>query len=126
MRRVVFNGKFRAGGLNGVHRVAARLIAEVDDLLATAPAPDDPPCALIVPKGCADGPPLTAIQVIEDDQPASQAWEQLRLPRLAACSSISPISRLSRTGPSSPCCTMRSSSGRTAPTPGASAWDTGC
>lgn len=84
MRRVVFNGKFRAGGLNGVHRVAARLIAEVDDLLATAPAPDDPPCALIVPKGCAEGPPLSAIQVIEDDQPASQAWEQLRLPRLAA------------------------------------------
>ncbi len=84
MRRVVFNGKFRAGGLNGVHRVAARLIAEVDDLLATAPAPDDPPCALIVPRGCAEGLPLAAIQLIEDDQPASQSWEQLRLPRLAA------------------------------------------
>lgn len=84
MRRVVFNGKFRAGALNGVHRVAARLIAEVDDLLAIAPEPDDPPCALIVPKGCANGPPLSAIQVIEDDQPASQAWEQLRLPWLAA------------------------------------------
>lgn len=84
MRRVVFNGKFRAGGLNGVHRVAARLITEVDELLASDPAPDDPPCALIVPKGCADGLPLAAIAVIEDDQPASQAWEQLRLPRLAA------------------------------------------
>lgn len=84
MRRVVFNGKFRAGGVGGVHRVAARLIAEVDDLLAAAPAPDDPPCALIVPRGCADGLPLSAIQVIEDDRPASQAWEQLRLPRLAA------------------------------------------
>ncbi|WP_421848362.1 glycosyltransferase family 4 protein [Novosphingobium sp.] len=84
MRRVVFNGKFRAGGLNGVHRVAARLIAEVDDLLATAPAPDDPPCALIVPKGCAEGLRLAAIQLIEDDHPASQGWEQLRLPRLAA------------------------------------------
>lgn len=84
MRRVVFNGKFRAGGLNGVHRVAARLIAEVDDLLATAPAPDDPPCALIVPRGCAEGLPLAAIQLIEDDHPASQSWEQLRLPRLAA------------------------------------------
>lgn len=84
MRRVVFNGKFRAGGLNGVHRVAARLIAEVDALLASDPAPDDPPCALIVPKGCANGPPLCAIEVIEDDRPASQVWEQLRLPRLAA------------------------------------------
>lgn len=84
MRRVLFNGKFRAGGLNGVHRVAARLIAEVDDLLANAPAPDDPLCALIVPKGCAEGPPLAAIQLIEDDQPASQSWEQLRLPKLAA------------------------------------------
>lgn len=89
MRRVVFNGKFRAGGLNGVHRVAARLIAEVDALLAAAPAPDDPAqghlsCALIVPKGCAGGPPLSAIQLIEDDRPASQSWEQVRLPRLAA------------------------------------------
>ena len=89
MRRIVFNGKFRAGGLNGVHRVAARLIAEVDALLAAAPAPDDPAqshlsCALIVPKGCAGGLPLSAIQLIEDDRPASQSWEQLRLPRLAA------------------------------------------
>ncbi|KUR70385.1 hypothetical protein AQZ52_16260 [Novosphingobium fuchskuhlense] len=84
MRRVVFNGKFRAGGLNGVHRVAARLITEVDELLAAAPSPDDPPCALIVPRGCADGLPLRAIQLIEDDRPASQGWEQFRLPRLAA------------------------------------------
>lgn len=84
MRRVVFNGKFRAGGGGGVHRVAARLIAEVDAILAADPAPDDPPCALIVPRGCAGGLRLAAIQLIEDDRPASQVWEQVRLPRLAA------------------------------------------
>ncbi|MFM9936642.1 MAG: glycosyltransferase family 4 protein [Novosphingobium sp.] len=84
LRRVVFNGKFRAGGLNGVHRVAARLIQEVDSLLAQRPCSGDPPFTLIVPQGCAGGLDLAAIQVIEDDQPVSQGWEQWRLPRLAA------------------------------------------
>jgi len=84
LRRVVFNGKYRAGGLNGVHRVAARLIAEVDSLLVQRPCGGDPPFSLIVPQGCAAGLDLAAIQVIEDDRPASQTWEQLRLPRLAA------------------------------------------
>ncbi len=84
LRRVVFNGKFRAGGLNGVHRVAARLIAEVDSLLTQRPCSGDPPFALIVPKGCAGGLDLASIEVIEDDRPASQTWEQLRLPQLAA------------------------------------------
>jgi glycosyltransferase involved in cell wall biosynthesis len=84
LRRVVFNGKFRAGGLNGVHRVATRLIAEVDALLAHAPSGGDPPFALIVPQGCAAGLDLAAIDLIEDDEPASQAWEHWRLPKLAA------------------------------------------
>ena len=84
MRRVVFNGKYRAGGMGGVHRVAARLIQEVDALLAHRPCAGDPPFVLVVPRGCASGLDLAAIQVIEDDQPASQKWEQWRLPRLAA------------------------------------------
>ena len=84
LRRVVFNGKFRAGGLGGVHRVAARLIREVDAVLAYRNCSGDPPFALVVPRGCAGGLDLAAIQVIEDDRPASQAWEQWRLPRLAA------------------------------------------
>jgi len=84
LRRVIFNGKFRAGGLGGVHRVAARLIQEVDALLADRPGGGLPPFALIVPKGCAEGLDLAAIQVIEDDQPATQSWEQWRLPQLAA------------------------------------------
>lgn len=83
-RRVIFNGKYRAGGLNGVHRVAARLIQEVDGLLGQRLCAGDPSFALIVPQGCAAGLDLAAIRVVEDDQPASQMWEQWRLPQLAA------------------------------------------
>lgn len=83
-RRVIFNGKYRAGGLNGVHRVAARLIQEVDGLLGQRLCAGDPSFALIVPQGCAAGLDLAAIRVVEDDQPASQMWEQWCLPQLAA------------------------------------------
>jgi len=84
MRRVVFNGKFLAGGMNGVHRVAARLLREVDALLVERPGDDDPACTLIVPRGCAGKIALNAVATLEDDRLAGQAWEQLRLPRLAA------------------------------------------
>jgi len=39
MKRVVFNGKFYAGALNGVHRVADRLVRKVD-----VPAAKHMPC----------------------------------------------------------------------------------
>lgn len=84
MRRVVFNGKFLAGGMNGVHRVAARLLREVDALLVERPGADDPACTLIVPQGCAEKIALSSVAIVEDDRPAGQAWEQLRLPRLAS------------------------------------------
>ena len=83
MRRVVFNGKFTAGALNGVHRVSARLIQEVDALLAQAAEPDDPSFSLVVPRGGGDKMRLGIVSVFEDDQPASQKWEQWRLPELA-------------------------------------------
>lgn len=83
MRRVVFNGKFTAGALNGVHRVSARLIQEVDALLAQAAEPDDPSFSLVVPRGGGDKLRLGVVSVFEDDQPASQKWEQWRLPELA-------------------------------------------
>lgn len=94
MRRVVFNGKFLAGGMNGVHRVAARLLREVDALLVERPGGDDPSCTLIVPRGCAGRIALDSVAVVEDDRPAGQAWEQLRLPRLAAGSLLVNLANL--------------------------------
>lgn len=83
MRAIAFNGKFRAGRHNGVSRVAERLIREVDTLLAAMPAAARPPVHVIVPANCPPLAPLRVIGVETDSRPASQAWEQCRLPRLA-------------------------------------------
>lgn len=83
MKPICFNGKFYAGGLNGVHRVADRLIREVDRRLS-AMAPDQRPRAKLLCTNRADwAPELEAIQVVRDAAAPSQLWEQTRLPRLA-------------------------------------------
>lgn len=84
MRPIYFNGKFYAGGLNGVHRVADRLIREFDAQLAALP-PDERPHASVICTRKADWvPTLQAIEVLRDNAAPSQLWEQWRLPRLAA------------------------------------------
>jgi glycosyltransferase involved in cell wall biosynthesis len=83
MRPVYFNGKFYAGRLNGVHRVADRLIREVDSLLAARDPADRPPVTLLCASRAEWTPRLEAIGIVRDRAPPSQRWEQLRLPRLA-------------------------------------------
>jgi glycosyltransferase involved in cell wall biosynthesis len=82
MRAIAFNGKFRAGKHNGVWRVADRLIAEVDDLLAAMPLADRPDVRLVMPAGCSSAPTYRVIAIQQDDRPASPSWEQRRLPWL--------------------------------------------
>lgn len=84
MLPVYFNGKFYAGGLNGVHRVADRLIREYDALLAAQDPAARPPVRLLVPRRRKWEPALSAIELVEEDGADSQKWEQLRLPRLAS------------------------------------------
>jgi glycosyltransferase involved in cell wall biosynthesis len=80
MKRIYFNGKFYAGQLNGVHRVADRLIREVDALLlARAPA-ERPKATLLLPARRSWEPELAAIEKVEERFGHSQAWEQLVLP----------------------------------------------
>ena len=83
LRRIVFNGKFYSGALNGVHRVADRLIGEVDRLLTAMPDADRPQAEIHVPLDRAWSPKVETIKLIEHPGAASQRWEQLRLPRLA-------------------------------------------
>lgn len=83
MRPIVFNGKFYAGGLNGVHRVADRLIHECDALLAATPAAMRPRARLLLPAERHWHPKLQAIDVAPVTGGGSQTWEQLALPRVA-------------------------------------------
>jgi glycosyltransferase involved in cell wall biosynthesis len=80
VRPLYINGKFYAGGLNGVHRVADRLIRELDARLMDLPAGQRPAATLFVPKRRRWGPDLQAIRVVEEKRGHSQLWEQLILP----------------------------------------------
>jgi glycosyltransferase involved in cell wall biosynthesis len=83
MRPIYFNGKFYAGGLNGVHRVADRLIREVDRQLAALDPADRPRAALVCTSRADWTPRLETIDIVRDAAAPSQRWEQLSLPRLA-------------------------------------------
>jgi glycosyltransferase involved in cell wall biosynthesis len=80
MRPIYFNGKFYAAGLNGVHRVADRLIREVDAILASLEPGMRPPTRLILPTKRNWTPSLSTIELVEDDRATSQVWEQFVLP----------------------------------------------
>jgi glycosyltransferase involved in cell wall biosynthesis len=83
-RALYFNGKFYAAGINGVHRVADRLIREVDRLLGETPPPERPPGAfLLLPERRRWAPQLKHIQLVYEPRGHSQVWEQLILPRRA-------------------------------------------
>ncbi|WAJ29170.1 glycosyltransferase family 4 protein [Antarcticirhabdus aurantiaca] len=83
MRPIVFNGKFYGAGLNGVHRVADRMIREVDALLAATDPASRPAASLILPTRRDWTPELTTIRLEEDPKATSQVWEQFTLPRRA-------------------------------------------
>jgi glycosyltransferase involved in cell wall biosynthesis len=84
MRPIYFNGKFYAGGLNGVHRVADRLIREVDARLAELPEAERPVARLLLPSQRHWEPDLQTVEKVDQPKGHSQAWEQIDLPRRAA------------------------------------------
>jgi len=85
IRPIYFNGKFYAGVLNGVHRVADRLIREVDRRLAEMPAGERPEATLLLPSNRQWEPKLKTIKMVEEARGHTQLWEQFILPRRASC-----------------------------------------
>ena len=80
---IYFNGKFYAGGMNGVHRVADRLIREVDALLMAMAPQTRPRAHLLIPVRRQWQPALHAITLVEEAGAHTQRWEQMVLPRRA-------------------------------------------
>ncbi len=79
-RPIVFNGKFYSGTLNGVHRVADRLIREVDRLLGELPPARRTDARLFLPKRRSWTPELHSIALVEQTLGHTQLWEQCVLP----------------------------------------------
>ncbi|MCJ2188389.1 glycosyltransferase family 4 protein [Novosphingobium beihaiensis] len=76
---IYFNGKFYSGGLNGVHRVADRLIRECDRELARLPE-DERPDAFLMTSGKADWVPDLQVIKRRNYTRTDQIWEQFVLP----------------------------------------------
>lgn len=79
-RAIAFNGKFYSGGLNGVHRVADRLIREVDRQVHELPEGERPLLRLLLPRERSWTPDLRATRFDEQRLGHTQWWEQGLLP----------------------------------------------
>ena len=81
---IYFNGKFYAGKHNGVHRVADRLVREVDQLAAEEWGDRKWDLRLLIPKRRRFSPEVSTVRVIEQDVGHTQLWEQGILPFVAS------------------------------------------
>ena len=80
---IIFNGKFYSGVLNGVHRVADRLITQVDRLVTALPPSERPDIRIYLPTRRTWSPTVKSIRMIEHRMAHGQLWEQFALPWLA-------------------------------------------
>lgn len=81
--RLFLNGKFYAGATNGVHRVADRLLRELDRLAAAGDEPAGWDMRLLLPERPNWAPEFTQIERVPQHLGHTQRWEQLVLPFIA-------------------------------------------
>jgi glycosyltransferase involved in cell wall biosynthesis len=78
--KLFINGKFYSGATNGVHRVADRLLRELDRLACEGGAPSRWDMRLLVPTVKNWAPAFAAVRVVPQSYGHSQFWEQALLP----------------------------------------------
>jgi glycosyltransferase involved in cell wall biosynthesis len=81
VRPIYFNGKFYGAELNGVHRVADRLIRECDALLNESAPADRPDMRIVLPSRRTWNPAVESMHLVEQSGRTGQFWEQILLPR---------------------------------------------
>lgn len=81
--RLFLNGKFYAGATNGVHRVADRLLRELDALATAGEAPARWDMRLLLPTARNWAPSFDAIVAVPQRRGHTQGWEQAILPVVA-------------------------------------------
>lgn len=81
--RLFLNGKFYSGATNGVHRVADRLLRELDRRAASGGPPAGWDMRLLLPAVRNWAPTFAAISVLPQRWGHTQAWEQAVLPHVA-------------------------------------------
>ncbi len=92
--RLFLNGKFYGGAMNGVHRVADRLLRELDALAVRGGGPDRWDMRLLLPDRGDWAPPFQAIVRVPQRLGHTQYWEQMLLPRAARGGALASFANL--------------------------------
>jgi glycosyltransferase involved in cell wall biosynthesis len=88
------NGKFYAGASSGVHRVADRLLRELDSLAVSGAAPADWDMRLLLPMRKNWAPSFAAIMPVPQRGGHTQWWEQAVLPWAARSGALASLANL--------------------------------
>lgn len=92
--RLYFNGKFYSGATNGVHRVADRLLRELDRLALQGGVPAGWDMRLLLPEIANWAPAFGAITPMPQRRGQSQFWEQMVLPFAARDGTLASFANL--------------------------------
>jgi glycosyltransferase involved in cell wall biosynthesis len=92
--RLFLNGKFYGGAVNGVHRVADRLLRELDAMATSGGVPANWDMRLLLPARSNWAPAFAAIRPVPQRLGHTQFWEQALLPIAARSGALASFANL--------------------------------